>query len=284
MSLPYVGEECKAYYVEEASYGVTPSGVGQPAMKYIGIIEEVTPALDPRNIVIRGIGSRNVRSLRKGLRHVDLSLRYLPQDWTFFDYTRAISAGVLKSMTVEVFYEKGASIISVIHKGCKIDRMKVDVALEDPVKCSVDLIGQNLTWQASKIGVSYDPDLAANPLTGSDCVVKIDAAEITYFTDFSFEILNNLKRQPVIRSTDPHLIKSLPHRHEVLQGSLRADFESFAQPDKILTDTEFTLLFVIGTRNFTFGGCKWRSFRQPTPIEDIVAQNLEFEAKTLTIS
>jgi len=275
----FVGEEAKAYFVEEAQYGVAPSGTGQPAMKWIGVVQEVEPALDPRNIVIRGIGSRSVRAIRRGLRHVDLKIAYVPQSWTFFDYVTS-----LKSMSIEVYYEKAASLISLNHKGCKIDRVKVDVSLEDPVKVAADLIGQDVAFAYAKIGASYEAEPSANPLTGSDCSVTKDATAIERFTDFSFEILNNLKRQVVIRSATPYLIKSLPERHQVLQGSVRADFESVAELNDVLSDTEFALKFGIGTRTFTFNNCKWRSSRLPTPIEDTVAQNLEWEAKTLTIT
>jgi len=279
----YVGEEVKAYYIEEASYGVTPSGTGQPAMLWIGVIQEVEPALDPRNIIIRGIGSRNVKAIRRGLRHVDLKLSYIPQDWDFLPYARND-----KSLSIEVFYEKASGIISLNHKGCKIDRYKIDGSIEEPVKISVDLIGQDVAVATAKIGASYEAEPTVNPITGSDCVIQKGGLEITRFSDFSFEIINNLKRQPVIRSTTPYLIKGLPIRHETLQGSIRADFESKAELDDILGDTAFSLAFIIGPagnqKTFTFSDCKWRSSRLPTKIEDTVAQLLEWEAKTLTIS
>jgi len=272
----YIGEESKAYYVEETTYGTTPTN---PAMLYIGVIQEVEPALDPRNIVIRGVGSRNVKAIRRGLRHVDLKIVYVPQDWDFFAYVRS-----LKSVSIEVFYEKAAGVLSLNHKGCKVDRIKVDVSVEDPVKVTADLIGQDLSVGTTKIGASYESEPAANPLTGNDCSVSKGGVEITRFSDFSFEIVNNLKRQPVIRSTTPYLIKSLPERHETLQGTIRADFESKAELDDILADTEFTLLFNISGKNFSFSGCKWRSSRLPTHIEDIVAQSLEWEARGLSIT
>jgi len=275
-STVYTGEEAKVYYVEEATYGTTPTN---PAMLCIGVIQEIEPALDPRNIVLRGIGSRNVKAIRKGLRHIDLKLVYTPQNWDFFNYTRS-----LKSTSVEVYYEKTSGIISLNHKGCKVDRAKVEVSIEDPVKVTMDLIGQDVAVATAKIGASYEPEPSTNPLTGSDCSISKAGVEITRFSDFSFEITNNLKRQPVIRATTPYLIKSLPERHEVLQGSIRADFESKAELDDILADTEFTLLFNIGGTNFSFTGCKWKSSRLPTKIEDTVAQTLEWEAKGLTIS
>jgi len=275
-STVYTGEEARAYYVEEATYGTTPTN---PAMLCIGVIQEIEPALDPRNIVLRGIGSRNVKAIRRGLRHIDLQVVYTPQNWDFFSYVRS-----LKSTSVEVYCEKTSGVISLNHKGCKVDRAKVEVSIEDPVKVTMDLIGQDLAVGTAKIGASYEPEPATNPLTGSDCSISKAGADVTRFSDFSFEILNNLKRQPVIRATTPYLIKSLPERHEVLQGSIRADFESKTELDDILDDAEFTLLFNIGGTNFSFTGCKWRTSRLPTKIEDTVAQTLEWEAKGLTIS
>lgn len=275
-STVYTGEEARAYYVEETTYGTTPTN---PAMLCIGVIQEIEPALDPRNIVLRGIGSRNVKAIRQGLRHIDLKVVYTPQNWNFFNYARS-----LKSTSVEVYYEKTSGIVSLNHKGCKVDRAKVDVSIEDPVKVTMDMIGQDLSVGTAKIGASYETEPTTTPLTGSDCSISKAGVEITRFSDFGFEIVNNLKRQPVIRATTPYLIKSLPERHEVLQGSIRADFESKAELDDILSETEFTLLFNIGGTNFSFTGCKWKSSRLPTKIEDTVAQTLEWEAKGLTVS
>jgi len=275
-STVYTGEEARAYYVEEATFGTTPTN---PDMLCIGVIQEIEPAVDPRNIVLRGIGSRNVKAIRRGLRHIDLKVVYTPQNWGFFNYARS-----LKSTSIEVYYEKTSGVVSLNHKGCKVDRAKVDVSIEDPVKVAMDLIGQDVAVGTAKIGANYETEPSTNPLTGSDCSISKAGVEITRFSDFGFEIVNNLKRQPVIRATTPYLIKSLPERHEVLQGSIRADFESKAELDDILGDTEFTLLFNIGGTNFSFTGCKWKSSRLPTKIEDTVAQTLEWEAKGLTIS
>lgn len=276
----YVGEEAKAYYVEEAVYGTTPV---TPAMLYIGIIQNIEPALDPKNTVIRGIGSRTPKAIRKTVRQIDLSLAYIPQDWDFWAYVTN-----QKSVSLEAFYEKAAGIISLNHKGSKTDKAKIEASIEDVVKISLNLIGQDLAVGTAKIGQSYENESANAAITGLDCVVKKGGVELTRFSDFSFEIANNLKRQPVIRSTTPHLIKALPERQQSFQGSIKADFESKAELDDIIADTEFSLAFEIGPAGnkkiFTFGGCKWGPVKTPTKIEDLVAQNLQFEAKTLVES
>jgi len=276
----YIGEEAKAYYVEEANFGETPA---TPAMLWIGIIQNIEPALDPSNIVIRGIGSRNVKALRRGIRAVNLKFTYIPQDWDLLPYARND-----KSLSIEAFYEKTTGIISLNHKGSKIDNLKIEGSIEEPVKISVDLIGQDMAVGTAKIGASYEDEPTTEPITGSECVIKKGETEVTRFSDFSLEILNNLRRQPVIKSTTPHLIKSLPRRHETLQGSIRADFESKTELDDIINDTDFSLIFEIGPagnkKTFTFANTKWRVSRLPTKIEDLVGQALDWEAKTLAIT
>ncbi len=139
----YTGEEAHVYYVEETTYGATPTN---PTMLNMGIIQEIEPALDPKNIVLRGIGSRSPKALTRGLRQIDLKMIYTPQNWSFFNYARS-----LKSTSVEVYYEKTGGIISLNHKGCKVDRAKVEVSVEDPVKVTLDLIGQDVVAGTAKI-------------------------------------------------------------------------------------------------------------------------------------
>jgi hypothetical protein len=278
----YVGEEARAYYVEETNYGSTPP---TPAMLYIGIIQNVEPALDPKNIVIRGIGSRTPKSIRRTVRAVDLSLVYIPQDWDFWAYVTN-----LKSVSLEVLYFKGAfatptAVISLNHAGLKIDKAKIEGSIEDPIKITMNCIAQDLAPTEAKMGASYENESTNDPITNLNCVIKKSGVEITRFSDFSFEIINNYKRHPVIRSTNALFIKALIERQQNLTGSITADFESKEELDNIRSDTSFPLAFEIGPAGnkkiFTFGGCKWRNAKTPTKIEDLVAQKLEFDALTL---
>src|SRR3990170_6995008 len=96
----YGAHEAKIYYVQETTYGVTPTN---PSMLGIATAENVEPALDPGLIKIRGIGSRDLNTIRRGLRHVDLKVAYaLPSDApiNFLQYITT-----LYSASIEAFYE-----------------------------------------------------------------------------------------------------------------------------------------------------------------------------------
>jgi len=275
----YGGHEAKVYFIEEANYGETPSGTGQPAMVAVGIVQDVEPALSPSLIKVRGIGSRDLQFIRKGLRQASLKVVYAPQNIGFLQHVTTLT-----SLSVEVFYEKTSGIVSLNHKGCRIDRLTVEASAEELMKVTAELIGQNVAVATAKIGASYG-DYSATPCAWYDTYVKKGANILERVTDYRFTIENNLRRVPVIRTTDGHLLKYLPWRHRELAGEIACDFETKEELDDIINDTEYTLEFGLsGTNKALFSGCKWESNILATRTEELVSQKLAFTAKSVTIS
>jgi len=275
----YGAHDAKAYFIEETNYGETPSGSGQPAMVAIGIVQEVEPALDSGLVKIRGFGSRDLQYVRRGLRHADLKVIYAPQNINFLQH-----ATTLTSLCVEVFYEKSSGIVSLNHKGCRINRLTVEASAEEIMKVTAELIGQNVVVDTAKIGASYG-DYSDAPLVWYDTYVKKGVNALGKVTDYHFTIGNNLRRIPVIRTTDGYLLKYLPARQRELSGEIICDFETKEELDEIINDTEFTLEFGLGgTHKAVFSGCKWNTSSLATRIEELVSQKLSFTAKSVTVS
>lgn len=275
----YGAHEAKVYFIEETIYGETPSGTGQPAMIEVGVVQEAEPALNPSLIKIRGIGSRDLQHIRKGLRQTNLKITYALQNINFLQHVTTLT-----SMSVEVFYEKSSGIISLNHKGCRINRLTVEAAAEEIVKVTAELIGQNVVVGTAKIGASYG-DYSDDPLVWYETYVKKDTATLERVTDYRFAIENNLRRIPVIRTIDGYLLKYLPARHRTVSGEIVCDFETKEELDDILNDTSFSLEFGLGgTHKAVFSSCKWDSSVLTTRIEELVSQKLSFTAKSVTIS
>lgn len=284
MSMPYGDHEAKIYYVEEPSYGVTPSN---PTM--LGIkAESVEPALNPSLIKVRGIGSRDPQAIKKGLRQANLKAVYpLPSDapTNFLQHVQT-----LNSLSVEVFYEKPSEIIDLLYGGCRVDKAVVECSIEDVVKATVELTGQDVAVGTAKIsGATYADYAGAVPYFES-YVQRGDAdgsnpAAVERVTDWRFTIENNLKRVPVIRSTEGFLLKYLPARHRNLAGELTFEFESKQEFDDVINDSEFSLKFGLGgTNSALFKYCKWENVAAPTRIEDLVSLKATFVARDLIIS
>ncbi|HKZ93176.1 MAG TPA: phage tail tube protein [Candidatus Bathyarchaeia archaeon] len=281
----YGAHEARIYYVQESTFGVTPTN---PSMLGVATADNVEPALDPGLVKLRGLGSRDLQTVRRGLRHVDLKVSYaLPSDAPI-NLLQHVTT--LNSLSIEVFYEKPSGVIDLLHKGCRIDKVAVECSVEDLVKASAELIGQDIAVGTSKIvGATYADYNGAVPFYES--YVQRGAgdgsglATVERVVDWKFRVENNLKRVPVIRSTSGHLLKYLQERHRVLAGELTFEFESKQEYDDVLNDSDFSLKFGLGgTSSALFKYCKWERVGTPTKVEDLVSLKAPFVARDVVIS
>ena len=285
----YGAHECRVYFVAETNYGETPAN---PAMLGINT-QGVEPTLDPGLVQVRGVGSRDLQSLSKGLRKVVLKIPNALSSESPISFIQHVQT--LSSLSVQVLYYKGlfsspTDIISFLYKGCRFNKLDVECHLEDVIKSTVELIGKDVEVGTSKItGATYGDYAGAVPYNES--FVQRGAADgsglsdVDRVTDWKFTIENNLKPVPVIRSTDGHLLKYLPARHRNLSGELTFEFESKAEFDDVINDSEFSLKFGLGsTHSALFKYCKWRNVATPTRIEDLVALKAAFVARDVYIS
>jgi len=281
----YGAHEARIYYVQETAYGVTPTN---PSMLGLATADSIEPTLDPDLIRLRGLGSRDLQVVRRALRHVDLKVSYaLPSDAPI-NFLQHVTT--LNSLSTEIFYEKPSGVIDLLHKGCRIDKAAVECSVEDIVKASAELIGQDTVVGTSKIpGATYADYNGAVPFYES--FVQRGAGDgsglavVERVADWKFTIENNLKRVPVIRSTSGHLLKYLQERHRILAGELTFEFESKQEYDDVVNDSEFSLKFGLGgSSSALFKYCKWERAGTPTKVEDLVSLKAPFVARDLIIS
>jgi hypothetical protein len=255
--------------------------------------ENVEPYLDPDLILVRGVGSRDLQTVKKGLRQTNLKIAHiLPSDAPigFIQHAQTLS-----SLSVQVLYYKGlfasaTEVISLLYTGCRTNRLTVECGLEEVVKATVELVGKDVTVGTSKItGATYADYAGAIPY--SEGYVQRgagDGSDLTALervTDWRLTIENNLKPVPVIRSTDGHLLKYLLARHRSLTGELIFEFESKQEYDDVINDSEFSLKFGLGgTNSVLFKYCKWGNIAAPTRIEDLVSLKASLVARDAIIS
>ena len=149
----YGAHECRVYFVAESNYGETPAN---PAMLGINT-QGVEPSLDPGLVQIRGVGSRDLQSLSKGLRKVVLKIPNALSSESPISFIQHVQT--LNSLSVQVLYYKGlfsnpTDIISFLYKGCRFNKLDVECHLEDVIKSTVELIGKDVEIGTSKITVT----------------------------------------------------------------------------------------------------------------------------------
>jgi len=276
----YGVDEERFYYVDEAIFGTTPTN---PAM--LGVPADVIdPGFDPSNIKLRGVGSYDLQLIKKGLRKPSLKVSYvLPSDapisllqWAKMDLD--------KSLSCQVVYYKGVfasatDIISLLFKGMRISKASVECSIEDVVKAVMELEGQDLETGTAKIAGATYADYAG-AVAFHESYVKKDTTVLDRVTDWKFDIINNPRRVPVIRTSSGYLAKFIPFGHRELSGELTLEFESKAEMDEALADTAFALEFGLGgTNKAVFTACKWDSITHTKWLEDLICAKARFVAK-----
>jgi hypothetical protein len=281
----YSAHESRVYYVDETAYGQTPSN---PTMLSVPA-ESLEPAVNPSNIKLRGVGSVDLQTIKKGIRAPSLKIVYPLPSAAPTNFLQYAKNELEKSLSIQLLYYKGVfasatDVISLLYTGCKFQKATVECGIEDVVKASVELLAQDLATGTAKIsGASYADYAGAVPFYES--YIKKDTATLDRVTDWKFTVQNNLKQVPVIRSTNGHILKYLPHRHRDLTGEVVFEFESKEEFDNVVNDAEFTLEFGLGGSNkATFSNCKWENVAAPARVEELVSLKAEFVAQTFTIT
>jgi hypothetical protein len=282
--MSYSGDEGKLYYVAESEYGVIPD---TPAMTGV-TFENLEPQIDASNIKVRGSGTRDLISIIKGLRKVGLKVDYVVPSDDVLAFLQHVL--LLDSQTVEVIYEKPDKLVDLRLTGCLLDKATVQCSIEDVIRASVELIGQDLDPQAEKIADAEYTDLGG-AVPWSDSYVSRGDPDGTgqtvteEATDWKFTIENNLKRVPVIRNTNGYLLKYLQERQRSITGELTFEFEGKGAFDNVVGDTEFSVKLGIGPnwapKYVLLKYCKWDSVTAPTKIEDLISLKLPFTARQI---
>jgi len=276
----YGVDEERFYYVAESVFGTTPTN---PSMLSVPA-DVIDPGLDPSNIKLRGAGSYDLQAIKKSLRKPGLKVNYVLPSAAPVELLLSAKMDLDKSLSCQVVYWKGSfsspsDVISLLFKGMRISKVSVECSIEDVIKAALEFEGQDLETGTAKItGAIYTDHLGA--VAFHESYVKKDTTTLDRVTDWKFDIVNNPRRVPVIRSSSGHLAKYIPFGHRELSGELTFEFESKAEMDEGLADTEFSLEFGLGgTCKAIFSYCKWDNVIHSKWLDDLICAKASFVAK-----
>lgn len=281
----YGVDEERFYYIEEGEFGTTPTN---PSMLGAAC-EVIDPGFDPSNIKLRGTGSYDLQAIKKGLWKPNLKINYVLPSETPINLLQWAKMDLNKSLSCQVIYYKGVfasatDIISLLFKGMRISKASVECSIEDVIKAVMELEGQDLVTGTAKItGATYAD--YAGAVAFHESYVKKDMITLDRVTDWKFDIVNNPRRVPVIRTSSGHLAKYIPFGHRELSGELTFEFESKEEMDECLADSEFSLEFGLGGAcKAVFSYCKWDSITHTKWLEDLICAKARFIARGVTIT
>lgn len=299
-------EHVVVYYDAEDSYADGGSA-GSPAFEWIGIIQDVPQTYEAARRECRGIGSIDVNAIANGLQSPEINLKWIVQrkrsvatafdPKTFMDYVDTFPTYGL-GIGWEATY--GSSYASFWYKGMHIDKLEVDFTIDSFIIASAKLVGQQVVDAATLIAAASrasNPLNLANsyalPLTGNDAEVFLNAAgsgdsALTNVKRVHFSIANNLKRVPVIQTSNADLLKYIIKQRRELTGEIEVYFEDKTEYayclDATALDIRIDLQKTDNTPYFDFTGCKLDRSRITTRINEIPCYvTLPFVATGLSV-
>lgn len=293
MAHPLGAHEAILAWCLESTYGQLP---GAPFWFPQLLAEEFEPLIERSNIKVPGVGSRDLYFIKKGLQTPVLKVKHIPQTYRPYEFIEhgIMNASEGDSMYIEAAYTgvPSGGVISLQFAGCKFNKIEMACGMEQNVVISSELWAQRPITGTAKINTANTP-YAEAPVSWVDTYIKKAGSLLSRCTDWRWTLNNNLKRVPVFRdpsgATGADILMYLQPRHRTIDGELIFEFESKAEADDIIADTEFTLEIGMvstleGRHKFTFAGCKWASASFLTKIEDLVPVKCPFTARSLTLS
>lgn len=281
----YGQDQERFYYVEETNKGTTPAAPG-----FFGIPHEsLELSMDPGNMLLRAGGNADVVAIKKGLRNPTLKVTYPLPSAAPINLLQYAKRDLDKSLSIQVLYYKGAfatatDILSFLYTYMRINKATVSCDIDDVVKATLELVGQNMATGTAKVVDATYTDYSG-AVAFNESAVTIGGATDDRVVGWKFDIANGAKRVPVIRSANGNLAKYVPFGQRSLGGEIKFEFESKAEMEAMLADTAQTLTFGLGGAVIaTFTGSKWRKVTHEKLLDDLIAVRAEFDATGLTIA
>lgn len=276
----YSVDQERIYYVIETTKGTTPTN---PAM--LGIPHEsVNPGFSPGNLLLRSGGSYDLFAIKKSVRVPSLKVSYIVPSAAPIDLLQYAKTDLDKTLSVQVLYHKGSfasatDILSLLYNYMRIGKASVGCEIDDVLKANLEMVGQNITTGTAKLtGATYTDYAGAVAFNETD--VTIGGTANDRVVGWKFDVNNNPKQVPVIRSTNGHLAKYIPFGNRQLSGEVRFEFESKAEMDNALADTEFNIRFGLGgTAYAQMDAAKWSNITSEKWLDDLIAVRAQFDAK-----
>lgn len=283
----YGVDQERIYYIDETVKGTTP---GTPAM--LGIPHEsLDPGMDVGNLLLRAGGNYDVVAIKKGTRNPTIKVTYPLPSAAPISLLQYAKRDLDKTLSVQVLYYKGqfvdaTDIISLLYTYMRVSKASVSCDIDDVVKATLELVGQNMATGTAKIADATYTDYSG-AVAFNESSVTIGGSTNNEVVGWKFDILNNPKLVPVIRSANGYLPKYVPFGKRQLSGEIKFEFETKTQMDALLADTSQTIVFGLGgtpATAATFTGCKWSNIHHEKWLDDLVAVTASFDATGLTIA
>jgi hypothetical protein len=199
-------------YIEEATYGVTPSS---PTFVTAGPLVSMADSQNIPSLKYRQIGSRDIYAMIKTGEEYSFELTFNPIDATLIGYGINLPAGtgtIEKSLSFVKSQKLNNVENYIVYTGSKCDQITIEVTADGAVNTTMSFICKNISTPATTPGFTGTPTYAATPtlipwqnwtpgagpLTINSTIVDTDS--------FSMTVTNNIQMVKINGETTPKFV------------------------------------------------------------------------------
>jgi len=272
----------------ESQYGSKPSGAY--TVRTLGYVTELTPQFDPELTAIHALRNTNpgqavkLLSKRKSVR---LRLQWIQPTLTYYLQSELFSDGDNIYLLARV-YRDASNYFFIDVTGLKCNVLTISSSIGEPIQWTMDMIGKAMDTPAAPPGTpTYEDDPTGDPWLWKDAYIQYDSGGgLTLFpdvTDFELRIEFGLKPVFVFNSGGSLELTALEQTVIKPTARITCNLQSEAQLDWLLGLTEVDLKLVLpDSKYIILNDGKFRAVEPTLKPEDLLAQRLEFEAKSWT--
>ena len=283
--------------ITEDNYG-SGTFTGNTGTRF-GYVEELVPQYDPEInpvYVLRDGSNQGIPFLLSRRKNVRLRMTWLQPSYeqsgqSYLQHYLLKDPGVdggnpCSNVIMEAVIKRDASnIISFTWKGLKFNVCTVRCSIGEPQKWTAELVGNSMAVNDAQQYNAFATDYTQKPWMWNDAYVQYDSGGgLTLFpdlTDYEFRFENGLKPNFVFNSNGSLELSSLEQTLQPATAKLTANFTSKDFLDYLLNLTEVDLKLVMpDSKYILLSDGKFRAVQPTVKPEDLIAQKLEFTAKS----
>jgi len=191
-------------YIEETTYGVTPSN---PSFTHAGPIVDLADSQETQAIKYRQIGSRDMYAMIKTGEAYSFDVTYNPLTDDLINYAINLPGVGSQNIGKSLSFVKSALInnteMYTIYRGCVADSIDISIAADTPVEVTISYIAKSISTPSTSHGLGTVGSWGTNPtlipwtnLSGGADPLSYNSQAIDT-PSFSCSVTNNIEQVKV---------------------------------------------------------------------------------------
>ena len=276
-------------YVEESTFGTFPTN---PTMNWVGVDMQYSDNADMGSILIRNLGSEDLKYVEKGADNYDITLDYAIQTSAFLKYLANSQGGgsgsIDKSLSLVIAPKVNATTEYLAISGCRPDSGSIKWQLGKELRANVKLFAQTIAAYSTTSPVGTGT-FATDPGTAPWIFTSPGSSGITIggtaydINDLTISFKRNLNRVRAIgQSTARYIVPTVRD----ITFDVTILLEATANYSALLNDTSQTIVAPLlnGTSTLTLSNAYFVKQGKSIKVNDVIMEKYSGVAETATLT